>query len=640
MSARPTGLEAGQLQSTLEPDDRPAKDAAAALAADLRFQQRMLERIIAGDPLEVSLTELCLHVERHVQDAHCTVLLLDRSRGVLRHLAAPTLPTPFVNQIDGLPVGEGFGACGTAAARREVVIVADIRTDPLTEVFVDLARAYDLGSVWSYPLVRAGGEVLGTFALYRASRHSPAPEELGVVAAASRLATLAVDRERSERALQEAVNVDPLTGLPNRARFLEVMNGELEAGRRISVMMVRLDRFGRVSQSVGEIGGDRLVVEVGERLRAVTPERGAMARFARDAFLMMVPALEPDGVAELTDTVTRAMRPPFHADGVELLLTASIGIATSGEAADAYALVREADVAMRAAQAGGPGHHQVYDLTLRARQLERLRTEAQLRRAIDGDELIVHYQPILRVADRRWSAVEALVRWQHPDRGLLGPDEFIPLAEETGLIVPLGLRVLEIVCRQARRWQASLPELRVAVNASPLELASPTMAHAFSATVTRHGLAPSMVTVEVTESALMEEVDTAHAVLHELTAAGVDVVIDDFGTGYSSLARLGELPISGLKIDRRFTRGLGRDAAALRVVRAIAELAGAYGLEVVVEGIEDAAALGSVDALGCRYAQGFHLGRPGPADAVESLLARALPQPPASPETERRPAVP
>jgi diguanylate cyclase (GGDEF)-like protein len=597
------------------------------LAAELAHQQLMLERIVRGDPLDRTLNALCRHVEQRFPGSRCTVLLLDRSLGVLRHVASPTLPKRFVNQIDELPVGEGIGVCGTAAARGAIVIAADIQTDPLTQPYVELARRFKLGSVWSYPLSRAGGEVLGTFAVYRAVQHSPNQGELEFVAATGNLAALAVDRDRSERALQAAVNFDPLTGLPNRARFLEFVNTELGTDRRVTLLMVQIDRFKRINQSVGEIAGDRLLVETSERLRrivaerGVVAERGMVARFAGDSFMLMLPALEADEVEELTERVTAAMSEPFHADGLELLLTTSIGIAMSGGATDAFGLVREADTAIHAARAGGPGRHQVYDHKLRTEQLERLRTEAQLRRAIESDQLVVHYQPILNVGDRSWSGAEALARWQHPERGLLSPDEFIPLAEETGLIVPLGMRVLEMVCGQARQWSRTLPGISIAINASPVQLAYPTIAAEIKAALKRARLRPSALTLEVTESALMEELDTARDVLEELKAVGVNVLIDDFGTGYSSLARLGELPISGLKIDRRFVRGLGRDPTVMPVVSAIADLARAYGLEVVVEGIEDGDALASVDELRCEYAQGFYLGRPAPADVVEELLA-------------------
>jgi c-di-GMP-specific phosphodiesterase len=602
--------------------DSDGKDTVGALGAELEHQNLVLERIARGEPLEETLNMLCRNVEARYAGTHCTVLLLDRALGVLRHGASPTLPSAFSRQIDGLPVGEGMGACGTAAARGEVVVVEDVLNDALTVPFNDLAQRFDLGSVWSHPLRRVGGEVLGTFAVYRSERHSPSPTELKFVMNTGNLAALAVDRDRSERALQAAANFDALTGLPNRARFLELVNSELQMpDRRLTVLLVEIDRFQDLNQSLGHIAGDRLLVGVAERLRGVIDEHGMVARFAADVFAIMVPAPDAPSLRELTERVMTVVRLPFNVDGVELLMTVTVGIATSEHSSDAFALVRDADTAVQAARAGGPGGLQVYDRKLRALQVERLRTETELRRAIERDELVMHYQPILDVQDQRWSGVEALVRWQHPQRGLLAPIEFIPLAEETGLIVPLGRRVLELVCEQARIWSESLPDIHIAVNASVVQLGYPTTGTEIQMMVARSGLKPGALMLEVTESALMEELDTARAVLEQLSELGVRVLIDDFGTGYSSLARLGELPISGLKIDRQFVRGLGSDPTVMPVVRAIADLARAYGLEVVVEGIEDALALAGVDELGCEYAQGYHLGRPAPAAAIEGLLA-------------------
>ena len=595
------------------------------IEAEYEYQQGMLARIVRGDPLERTLNAICSHVEQWHPGSHCTVLLLDRTLGVLRHAASPTLSKAFAREIDGLPVGDGMGVCGTAAARGEVVIASDVLNNPLTQSFIDLIERFNLRSVWSYPLRHRGGEVIGTFAVYREVPHTPSRTELKFVAAAGNLAALAVDRDRAERALQAAVNFDSLTELPNRARFLELVNAELSVpGRGVTLMMVQVDRFQQINHSVGQIAGDQLLLETSQRLREAIGEDGLVARFSGDTFMLMIGELGSREVDQLTELVEAAMSEPFHADGLELLLTSSIGISMSDHASDAFGLVREAEAAIHAARAGGTGHHQVYDRKLRAQQVQRLRTESQLRRAIDRGELTMYYQPILNVEDRSWSGVEALVRWQHPQRGLLAPDEFIPLAEETGLIVPLGKCVLEMVCAQAHEWAQTLPGIQIAINASPVELAHPSTATEIKSTVERSRLPPRALMLEVTESALMAELDTARAVIEELRDAGVEVFLDDFGTGYSSLARLGELPISGIKIDRRFAQGLGHDPAVMPVVRAIADLARAYGLHVVVEGIEDGAALASVDELHCEYAQGYHLGRPAPPDQVEQLLAVPL----------------
>jgi c-di-GMP-specific phosphodiesterase len=266
----------------------------------------------------------------------------------------------------------------------------------------------------------------------------------------------------------------------------------------------------------------------------------------------------------------------------------------------------------RTIERGGP---------MRKRAIERLGRAAELRRGIERGELVLHYQPILNLQERRWERVEALVRWCHPERGLLGPDEFIPLAEETGLIVPLGERVLEMVLLQAVEWSRTHPGVEIAVNASVLQLAEPTIASELIRMLGRAGVAAETILLEVTETALMQELEIVRLALEQLVAAGVRVLIDDFGTGYSSLARLGELPIAGLKIDRRLTAGLGGTPRAGAVVRAIAEMARAHELSVVAEGIEDERALSDVDALGCHFAQGFHLGRPAPGEEVSRLLS-------------------
>lgn len=594
---------------------------------ELTHQQRVLERIARGEPLEATLEGICRYVERRYPGSGCTVLLLDRAAGVLRHGACPTMDREYADLIDGLPVGEGMAACGTAAARGDVVIVEDVQSDPLTVNFTEIGKRFKLRAVWSHPLRKAGGEVLGTFAVYRSQPHRPNRTEIRSVTSVGTLAALAIERNRAESALQSAANLDALTGLPNRARFLELVNAELQDNERgVAVVSIELNRFTQISDSLGHLAGDRILSEVADRLRSVVANSGLVARFGEYDFTLMVPAEDTQPVRELADRVLEAIETPIRLDGGEFFLSASIGIARNHDAvADAYSLVRDADAAMSAARAGGTGRQQVYDRRMRAQVIERLNWETELRHAIERGELVLHYQPILSLLDERWSAVEALVRWEHPRRGLVGPDQFIPLAEETGLIVPLGESVLRMVAIQAKRWRKRIPGLRLSANASVLQLADPNIADGLLGILDESGLPPETLQLEVTESALMHELDTTRSTLERLRDNGVTVLIDDFGTGYSSLARLGELPINGLKIDRQFTRMLGSDPAARQVVRAIAELASAHSLDVVAEGIEDAQALAQVKACGCQFAQGFHLGRPAPALAVEAWLTTPVP---------------
>jgi c-di-GMP-specific phosphodiesterase len=607
---------------------RRAEERRRRAQRELAYQQRVLERIARGAPLSETLTDLCRHIERQMPGAMCSVLLLDRSAGVLRHGAAPSLPAGFRAAIDGLPVGEGMGACGTAAARADTVVVGDAFTDPLTHEFVELAGRYDLGSVWSRPLIKPSGEVLGTFALYRHGPHRPTRAELRLVSSCGHLAALAIERSQAEAALQAAADLDSLTGLPNRARFLELVNRELGAGEGpVSVMMVRVDRLDQIADGLGRLAADRILAEAAERLGQVCGERGLLARFSGDTFTLMVPGADRRAATRVADHALEAIERPIGLEGGEFFLTASVGIAVGDGESDAYLIVRHADAALQEARVQGHGTRQVFDRRVRGRRIARFNHELELRRAIERRELIMHYQPIVDLETRNWSGVEALVRWQHPQRGLIGPDDFIPLAEETGLIVPLGSYVLDQVVAQAAHWAEALPGIVISANASILQLADPNLAEGLLELLHSWGLPPSAVRLEVTETALMQELDTTRQALEQLMRAGVRILIDDFGTGYSSIARLGELPIAGLKIDRRFTRGLGDgDGDEERpVLRAIADLARAYDLKMVAEGIETARALAHVDALGCQYAQGYHLGRPGPPERVEAILRRRPP---------------
>ena len=418
--------------------DRGAAARRGSAQRELTYQRRVLRRIALGAPLTRTLDGLCRHVERQYPSAHCTVLLLDRPAGVLRHGACPSLPRAYSEVIDGLPVAEGSAACGTAAARGEVVVVEDVLTDTLTAGFADIARRFGLVSVWSQPLRRVDGEVLGTFAVYRSEPHRPTRSEIRAVTNVGDLAALAIERSRVQSALEAAANHDSLTGLPNRARFLELVNERLRTGRRLGLVFVEIDRFKQINDTVGRRTGERILLELALRVRTVVGDAGLVSRMGDDAFTVMMTGSGPRRIEQLTERISAAIEVPIRLDGVEFFLTASIGIAFADPTMDAYELVRAADAATYAARGLGPGRHQVYDDRLRARLRKRLRDETELRHASERGELVMHYQPILRLGERRWSGVEALVRWRHPTRGLLGPDEFIPLAEETGLIVSLG----------------------------------------------------------------------------------------------------------------------------------------------------------------------------------------------------------
>jgi len=385
-------------------------------------------------------------------------------------------------------------------------------------------------------------------------------------------------------------------------------------------MFLDLDRFKWINDSLGHPSGDRILIDVANRLTRVIGDEAFLARFGGDEFTMMVPEATDEKVVSLARRVEDTISEPFMLDGGEFFMSVSIGIAFNEAHADGFGLVRDADAAMYAAKERGRSRYVMFDSALRERAVRRLTRENELRRAIERDELHMAFQPLMRIRDGSMHSFEALVRWEHPAYGVLLPDEFVPLAEETGLIVPLGLRVLDSAVRDAARLLEINPEIRVGINISALQLGDPAVAAEVGAALKRHGVEPSHVFLEVTETGLMEQIDVVRGSLERVVDLGVEVVIDDFGTGYSSIARLSDLPITGVKIDRSFARHLGEQPQARQVMAAITSLAHAFDLSVVSEGIESSEALDIVRELGCDFAQGFHVAMPMLLDEVAAAV--------------------
>ena len=597
-------------------DQRESEDRRQQAQDELESHRQTLERIARGEQVEITLDLLCREIEQRFPGARCSVLTAGAGEHLLRHAAAPSLSPTFRTAIDGLAIGEGMGACGTAAARGEEVVIPDVFTDTLTKDFVELARVHDLRSVWSHPLFSATGQLLGTFAVYRADVHSPSPDERRAVAAAGSIAAVALERANAEKALTAAARIDPLTGLANRTTFLTELEFRLSIpSTRTAVLFLDLDGFKWINDSLGHPTGDRILVEVAWRFEAALDGRYLLARFGGDEFTVLATDSTSEELGELADGLAAAMTAPFTVEGSEFFLSVSIGIATNEFASGGYDLVRDADAAMYAAKTRGRGRHAVFDNVLRERALDRVTTEAELRRALERDEFVLHYQPIIRLSDGRCTGLESLVRWQHPTRGLLLPDRFVPLAEENRLILAMGHRILDRALAETADL-VSDRELRVGVNVSVVELSDPAYVDNLAAALHRHGFPAERLFVEVTETAVMQELDLALAAVQQLAGLGVTVLVDDFGTGYSSLARLRELPVAGVKIDKLFSAPLGADEDADRLLGGVTDIAHSMQLQVVVEGIETPVAAAKARELGCDYAQGYHYARPAPLTQV------------------------
>jgi diguanylate cyclase (GGDEF)-like protein/PAS domain S-box-containing protein len=425
----------------------------------------------------------------------------------------------------------------------------------------------------------------------------------------------------AKAALQRQATVDEVTGLWNRSATRDLLHHYLDevcAGvtDSVSLLFFDLDKFKVVNNSLGHGAGDLVLAEVASRLRQALPPDAVVGRDGGDEFVViLIDAEDPRAIALRTSAALGSSVRVGHRD-VAVGASVGIAIARPGDVAGRYpetALLRDADTALQVAKRAGGGAIVVFDEALRQEAVARLDDEEDLRLGLVREELVLHFQPITRVESAGEREYEALVRWNHPRRGLLGPGEFLPVAEETGLIVELSQQVLELACRQLASWRRDDPTVRVAVNVSAQHLGAGRVTDDVFEALRRHGLPASALTVEVTEQTLIDSSAKAAVALSELRAAGARIAIDDFGTGYSSLAYLRELPVDILKIDRAFVAGLGTPANDGKLFCAVVSLASSLGLETVAEGIETDAELDVVRRSGVTYAQGFLLGRPNPA---------------------------
>jgi diguanylate cyclase (GGDEF)-like protein len=438
--------------------------------------------------------------------------------------------------------------------------------------------------------------------------------------------------EQALRASQEQYRTlafhDPLTALPNRAlfgdRLEQALRRALRDGLSVGVLFLDLDNFKVVNDSLGHHVGDDLLVQVARRIRGCLRDEDTAARFGGDEFAVLVGDIsEPSDTQVVADRLAEAMRAPFQIAGRDVVVTASIGVAVSAAArTDRESLLQAADLAMYRAKSNGRARSELFDPRMAAEADDRLLLEMDLRAAIDQNQLSVVYQPIVSLETGRVCSGEALLRWEHPERGTIGPTRFIPIAEETGLIVSIGAWVLDEACREAMRWPRpeSCELLAVSVNVSPRQLRDAGLVESVRRALAVSGLPASRLELEVTESAVMNDPDAVRARLEELRSLGVSLSIDDFGTGYSSLGQLRHFPFETLKVDQTFMRGLGQDAQNTAIVGGVIALARNLGMSVVAEGIETAEQLEHLQALGCDRGQGYFLARPLRAEQLRRLL--------------------
>jgi diguanylate cyclase (GGDEF)-like protein/PAS domain S-box-containing protein len=747
LSARATGI--------LTPDGRVAllvtahAPRAPAAGTRLRSEKRLLEMVSRDIPLRVILEAIVADVQRECPGLLCAVHALKDGR--LHGLAAPNLPISYTWALEGVPVGEGVGSCGTACHRGEPVIVGDIENDPLWRDYRELALAHGLRACWSIPLKTARGDVLGSFAAYYRVARGPTAHEMSVLQSAKHIAAIAIEREQaaaaiergreqlqmildalpimivyvdmeqrcrfinqayenwfgvrredvigrttreivgdalyqqlwpqvsralegedvrferesvdalgrthyldvhylphfdaagrmighfgivnditahkeSEQMLQHLATHDQLTQLPNRSLFGEqlhiALGRALRNGRRLAVLFVDLDRFKNVNDTLGHGAGDRLLHLVANRFRATVRASDTVARLGGDEFVVLMDEVDDNTeAAVLAQKLIHVLTEPVSIDGQDLYVSASIGIAVAPEdGRDPATLLKNADIAMYRAKHQGRNGFQFFSPEATAASLEHLRLESDLRKALERNEFVLCFQPILDLATGGVVGVETLLRWRHPELGMVPPASFIGLAEETGLIVPIGAWVLEEACRRFAN-EPLFADLRVAVNLSPRQFRVRDLHEQIADILARTGLDPARLDLEVTESSMMDNPEAATRILQGLRDTGVRISIDDFGTGYSSLSFLKRFPIDCLKVDQSFVRDVVDDEDAASIARAVIAMGRSLRLTITAEGVETDEQFAFLRDESCHKAQGYLFSRPLEIDALRDWLA-------------------
>jgi diguanylate cyclase (GGDEF)-like protein/PAS domain S-box-containing protein len=523
----------------------------------------------------------------------------------------------FMEELTGLPAGELLG-------RKALDSFPHLRehgVDRLLERALagETVRATD--TPYYIPQTGKSGWVAGMYSPHR----TPDGTVIGVVGILHDV----TDRKRAEQQLVYNAFHDALTGLPNRALFLDRLervgtHSRRHGTRAYAVLFLDVDRFKVINDSLGHLIGDQLLVAVARRLQECMRDEDTVARFGGDEFAILITDIDDASDAtRVTERIQQELRTPFTLEGNEIYATVSVGIALSSSGYERpEEVLRDADIAMYRAKTGGRSRYEVFDRAMHRQALGLLQLETDLRRGLERSEFLLHYQPIIALDTGALTGFEALVRWQHPTRGLLPPAEFIQVAEETGAIVPLGWWVLREACRQMTEWhaQGADPALNISVNVSAQQFAQPDLIERIDEAIAATQIDPHRLKLEITESVMMQSAGAASTAFEELRSRGIQLCIDDFGTGYSSLSYLHRFPIDTLKIDRSFISNLGEEGSSLELIETIVALSRILGLEAVAEGVETPEQLETVRRLGSSFAQGYGISIPLPADGAEQFI--------------------
>ena len=586
-------------------------------------QNRILKRMSAGADLPQTLAEIGCLVEEHVRCLACAIQILPDGAG---QSAARIGVEPFdVPQESAHPPTTINGSAEPDACI--TYTIAELNANPALPDLHAIAPRYNADLCRLWPIIGRQNQLVAHLAIFYQDSDAASVAEHNLVPIACELAGLAIENKKSDERIRYLAHSDELTGLPNRANFLQTLSPAIARaarhGKQLGVLFVDLDRFKHINDSHGHQAGDKVLREVACRLRGAVREVDLVARLGGDEFVILAEDVtDVEVLGAIAQKLIEKISMPFHIDDNLFHLTASVGISTyPADGDDLYALIKNADIAMYRVKELGRNGHQFYAEQMSADTREKIVLEAGLRHVVERNELVLHYQPKLDLRTGQIHGVEALVRWQHPELGLLGPNKFIPLAEETGSIVAIGQWVLQTACLQLSRWlDSGIAPVRMAVNLSARQFRYGMLFQDIQHALQQAALAPHLLELEVTESLVMDNPEHAVQLLGRFKALGIELSMDDFGTGFSSLANLKSFPFDYVKIDRSFVRDIVVDPHDAAITRAIIAMAHVLHLRVVAEGVETPEQLAFLREHGCDEIQGYHFARPMPTQAAEEFL--------------------
>jgi diguanylate cyclase (GGDEF)-like protein len=593
-----------------------------------RVRSHILEKVVNAESLPLVLNSIVEAIEAEYTNQRCSILLLENNH--LRLGAAPSLPQFYNDAIDGVEIGVGQGSCGTTAFTNKVTIVEDINTHPYWAAWKTMAEKAHLGACWSAPIHGANGKVLGTFAVYHDKPAVPSQDELTRITLFAHIASIAIERERTNELIWRQANYDELTALPNRHLLEEHLKRaqQLADGTdtKLAVLLLDLDNFKDINDTLGHGVGDDLLIECARRIERCIKQNDTLARLGGDEFVLVINNVNhSNNLERIIQNILTTIAKPYCIQQERIHTSASIGVTIyPDDAKDVTSLLKNADQAMYGAKAMGKNSHHYFTKKMHKKIMQRLLLLNDLRYAIENKELFIQYQPIVNILDQSITKAEALIRWQHPTKGLIRPDDFIPIAEESGLIIEISNWVFTQVCDDVRKWRKELcADLQISINTSPSHyLSADPHILSWLQQLLETETPTSAILLEVTENLLMNADESVAEKLFHFRQAGVSIALDDFGTGYSSISYLKKYPTDYLKIDRSFVNSMTEVSNDKILCEAIIVMAKKLGIKVVAEGIETKEQLNILKTMGCDYGQGYLFAKPLDKAAFAALLLK------------------